>query len=46
MAKPSSLIRTKVQPEVEPIKQSNTDALLQMAFLPAWMAFEKIVATS
>lgn len=46
MLKASRLVRITVQPEVEPVEHSNTLALLPMAFLPAWMALEKIVETS
>lgn len=46
MPKPSRAVRITVLPEVEPIEQSSTLALLLMAFLPAWMALEKTVVTS
>lgn len=46
MPKPSRAVRITVLPEVEPMEQSSTLALLLMAFLPAWMALEKIVVTS
>lgn len=46
MPKSSRLVRGTVQPEVEPVEQTNTLALLPMAFLPAWMALEKIVVAA
>lgn len=46
MPKPSRFVRVPVQPEVEPMEQANTLALLPMAFLPAWVTLEKFVVAS